>query len=386
MSRAQTLVLALLVLHVLLGVLALVIGRGEHKSAALRWWGAGLLIYALGLVVTQAGIVGARSVALTVGNGLITAAPVLCAIGVLMHTRMRLHFGWISAGVAATVLVLGWNNFSYSPTPLINMTAPSVMAVVMFLLAAFVILREGPRESSMANQFLAAIMVVAVATWVMRVTAMYTAMQGSEDLSRIDAIVSFFAIAQMVTGVGATLALFWIDVRLMQAELSRVAHTDALTGLPNRRAILQRFQEEVARASRRKEKFAVAILDLDHFKRVNDTRGHAVGDEMLKAAAAAFTAAKRDEDILARIGGEEFLVVLASCRSTEGAAQAAERMREALSKVELRAGGEILTMTASGGVALYPDEGADWDSLFTAADRRLYAAKGAGRNVVVASE
>ena len=386
MSRAQTLVLALLVLHVLLGVLALVIGRGEHKSAALRWWGAGLLVYALGLVVTQAGLVGARSVALTVGNGLVTAAPVLCAIGVLTHTRMRLHFGWISAGVAATVLALGWNNFSYAPTPLVNMAAPSIMAVVMFLLAAFVILREGPRESSVANQFLAATMVVAVATWVMRITAMYTAMQGSEDLSRIDAIVSFFAIAQMVTGVGATLALFWIDVRLMQAELSRVAHTDALTGLPNRRAILQRFQEEVARASRRKEKFAVAILDLDHFKRVNDTRGHAVGDEMLKAAAAAFTAAKRDEDILARIGGEEFLVVLASCRSADGAAQAAERMREALSKVELRAGGEILTMTASGGVALYPDEGADWDSLFTAADRRLYAAKGAGRNVVVASE
>jgi diguanylate cyclase (GGDEF)-like protein len=385
-SRAQTLVLALLVLHVLLGVLALVIGRGEHKSAALRWWGAGLLVYALGLVVTQAGLIGARSVALTVGNGLITAAPVLSAIGVLTHTRMRLHFGWIAAGVAATVLVLGWNNFSYAPTPLVNMAAPSVMAVVMFLLAAFVILREGPRESSMANQFLSAIMVVAVATWVMRITAMYTAMQGSEDLSRIDAIVSFFAIAQMVTGVGSTLALFWIDVRLMQAELSRVAHTDARTGLPNRRAILQRIQEEVARAQRRKEKFAEALLDLDHYKRVNDTRGQAVGDEMLKAAAAAFTSAKRDEDVLARIGGEEFLVVLASCRSIDGAAQAAERMREALSKVELRAGGEILTMTASGGVALYPDEGADWDSLFTAADRRLYAAKGAGRNVVVASE
>jgi len=379
-------VFALLVLHVLLGALALVIGRGEHKSAALRWWGAGLLVYALGLVVTQAGLIGARSVALTVGNGLITAAPVLSAIGVLTHTRMRLHFGWIAAGVAATVVVLGWNNFSYAPTPLVNMAAPSVMAVVMFLLAAFVILREGPRESSMANQFLSAIMVVAVAAWVMRITAMYTAMQGSEDLSRIDAIVSFFAIAQMVTGVGSTLALFWIDVRLMQAELSRVAHTDALTGLPNRRAILQRFHEEVARAQRRKEKFAVALLDLDHFKRVNDSRGHAVGDEMLKAAAAAFTSAKRDEDILARIGGEEFLVVLASCRSTDGAAQAAERLREALSKVELRAGGEILTMTASGGVALYPDEGADWDSLFTAADRRLYAAKGAGRNVVVASE
>jgi diguanylate cyclase (GGDEF)-like protein len=220
----------------------------------------------------------------------------------------------------------------------------------------------------------------------MRIATMYTAMQASEDLARIDAIVSFFAIGQMVTGVGATLALFWIDVRIMQAELSRIAHTDALTGLPNRRAILQRFQEEVARTTRHKDKFAIALLDLDHFKRVNDARGHAVGDEILKAAADAFSAAKRDEDILARIGGEEFLVVLASCRTLEGAVHAAERMREALSRVELRAGGEILRMTASGGVALYPDEGAGWDSLFTAADRRLYAAKGAGRNLVVASE
>jgi len=125
-SRAQTLVLALLVLHVLLGSLALAIGRGEHRSAALRWWGAGLLVYALGLVVTQAGMIGARSVALTVGNGLVTAAPVLCAIGVLAHTRLRLHFGWISTGVAATVLVLGWNNFSYAPAPLVNMAAPSI--------------------------------------------------------------------------------------------------------------------------------------------------------------------------------------------------------------------------------------------------------------------
>jgi diguanylate cyclase (GGDEF)-like protein len=385
-SRAQTLVLALLVLHILLGGLALAIGRGEHRSQALRWWGSGLLLYALGLVVTLMAVLGARSVALTVGNGLITAAPVLCAIGVLAHTRMRLHFGWMSAGVAATLAVLAWNNFGFAPSAMVNLAAPSVMAVVMFLLGAFVVLREGPRESAMANQFLAAIMVVAVATWVMRIAAMYTAIQGSNDLERIDAIVSFFAIAQMVTGVGATLALFWIDVRLMQAELSRVAHTDEVTGLPNRRAILARFKEEVARAARRKEKLAIAILDLDHFKRVNDSKGHAVGDEMLKAAAAAFISAKRNEDVLARIGGEEFLVVLASCQSLEGAAQAAERMREALAGVELRAGGEAVRISASGGVALYPDEGADWDALFSTADRRLYAAKGAGRNLIVASE
>jgi diguanylate cyclase (GGDEF)-like protein len=384
MSRAQTLVLALLVLHVLLGALSLVIGRGEHKSRALRWWGGGFLAYALGLAVTIGGHWGGRDVALTVGNGLITAAPVMCAVGVLSHTRFELSPGWISAGVGLTILLLAGNNFGLYNHPMVNIAGPSVMAVIMFMVASAVIVRDGPRESRTANRFLAAMMVLAVATWLGRIAMMFSMPGGGRDLEALDAVISFFAIAQMVTGVAGTLALFWIDVRLMQAELSRVAHTDALTGLPNRRAILDRFEEERARASRYKERFALALFDLDRFKEVNDSHGHAVGDEVLKAAAAAFTSAKRNEDILARIGGEEFLVVLASCQSLEGAQQAAERMREAVSRIELRAGGADLRITASGGVALYPEEGAGWDSLFTTADRRLYAAKAGGRNLVIA--
>jgi diguanylate cyclase (GGDEF)-like protein len=221
-----------------------------------------------------------------------------------------------------------------------------------------------------------------VATWVTRIAAMTTLLGGTNDTERIDVVISLFAIAQMVTGVGATLALFWIDVRLMQAELSRVAHSDALTGLPNRRAVLMRFQEEASRASRHGQRFALAIFDLDHFKQVNDRHGHAVGDEVLRAAADAFAGAKRGEDILSRIGGEEFLVVLSSQQSMEGALEAAERMREAIGRIQLRAGRDSVRLTVSGGVALYPDDGTGWDALFTAADRRLYAAKDAGRDRV----
>src|SRR5512146_2109057 len=90
MSRAQTLVFALLALHVLLGGLCLVIARGEHKSPALRWWGWGLLVYAGGLLATILGIWIPRAFALTLGNSLITLAPVLCAMGVLAHTRYDL--------------------------------------------------------------------------------------------------------------------------------------------------------------------------------------------------------------------------------------------------------------------------------------------------------
>jgi diguanylate cyclase (GGDEF)-like protein len=382
MSRAQTLVFALLVLHLLLGALALVIGRGEHKSPALRWWGAGLLVYAGGLLVTIASPVMPRALALALGNSLVTISPVLCAVGVLAHTRFHLNRQWVGAGVALTVLAILVNNFGGTPNVIVNLAAPTVIAVVLFLLAAWEIARDGPREALMARRFLAGMMVAAVITWLTRIAAMMILLDGTNDTMRIDTVISFFAIAQMVTGVGATLALLWIDVRLMQAELSRVAHTDALTGLPNRRAILTRFDEEVSRASRHGQRFALAVFDLDRFKQVNDRHGHAVGDEVLKAASSAFVSAKRSEDVLARIGGEEFVVILSSQQALAGAEEAADRMRQAVAKIELRVGANSLNPTVSGGVALYPEDGQDWDALFGTADRRLYAAKDAGRDRV----
>jgi len=386
MSRAVTLIIALLAMHLMLGALSLVIGRGEHKSPALRWWGGGLLLYAVGLVWVISGVVALRALAVTGGNTFIAASAAMCAMGVLSHTRFRLDGRWIAAGIGATAAILAINNFGPAPDHGLNFAVPTILGVVLFAIAGFAIARGGPRDSRTANRFLAAILAFAVLTWTSRVVVFYVLRANSGDEQALDAMTSFFAIAQMLIGVAATLSLFWIDVRLMQAELSRVAHTDALTGLPTRRAILARFEEEAARARRRGERLALAILDLDRFKEVNDRHGHAVGDEMLKAAAAAFASAKRSEDILARIGGEEFLVVLPACESRDGALQAAERMREAVSRVAVRANGQELTITTSGGVAMYPDEGGDWDALFTAADRRLYAAKGAGRNLVVAAE
>ena len=384
MSRAQTLVLALMVLHVLLGGLSIVIGRGEHKSSALRWWGGGLLVYSTGLAITILAAVLPRALVLTVGNSLITVAAVVCGVAVLQHTRVTLNWNWVWAGVVATIVALIGNNYGPSPLILGNLTLPTVMAVIMFLLAAFAISNQGPREAHVARQFLAGILVFAVATWLVRIFAMVALLDGtSNDASRIDSVISFFAIAQMVSGVGATIALYWIDVRIMQAELSRVAHSDPLTGLPNRRAILMRFQEEISRAARHDQRFALALFDLDHFKGVNDRYGHAMGDEVLKGAAAALASAKRGEDVLSRLGGEEFLVLLSSQQSIDGAIEAADRLREAVAAIELRAGaGASLRLTTSAGVALYPDDGKDWDALFGAADRRLYTAKDSGRNRV----
>jgi len=378
------LVLALVALHLLLGALCLVIARGEHKSAAMRWWGWGLLLYSAGLLATIAGAFGVpRPVANTGGNTLVALSSVLCVRGVLWHTPRRLSARWVSVGIGAVVAALIAGNFTGYQTFLVNVIGPTAIAVALFLVAAFVIALEGPRDARRACQFLAAMLVLAVLTWVARIVAVVMAMEGSDSAERVDLVMSLFAIAQMVNGVAATLTLVWIDVRLMQAELARVAHSDALTGLLNRRAARLRFGEEAGRAKRQGLRFAMAVFDIDNFKLVNDRHGHAVGDQVLKAVADAFSTAKRGEDVLARIGGEEFLLLLAE-QSLAGANDAAERLRIAVARARVVVPGGEVGVTVSGGVALYPDDGADWDHLFAAADGRLYAAKREGRDRVEA--
>jgi diguanylate cyclase (GGDEF)-like protein len=379
-TRAFVLVLALLVLHVLLGALCLLIARGEHKSPALRWWGWGLVLYAAGLLATLSAAFGLpRPVASTAGNTLIALSSVVCARGVLSHTPFRLRTPWIAAGLLATVAALVASNLTGWRTLFVNVTAPTMIAAILFVIAAIAIARQGPRDARQAARLLSVLLLLAVATWIARIAALALVPAGPAAAERVDLVVSFFAIAQMVNGVAATLALVWIDVRLMQAELARVAHSDALTGLPNRRVARERFGEEVARATRAGRRFAMALFDVDYFKQVNDRYGHAAGDEVLKAVADALAAAKRGEDVLARIGGEEFLMLLAQ-ESRAGARDAAERLRRAAGEASVAAGAEPVRVTLSGGVALFPDDGEDWDHLFAAADRRLYAAKREGRD------
>jgi diguanylate cyclase (GGDEF)-like protein len=157
------------------------------------------------------------------------------------------------------------------------------------------------------------------------------------------------------------------------------AATDALTGLPNNRAVQDTLRRMVAQASRTVSPLAAVLLDLDHFKRINDTHGHSRGDEVLAAVAAAMRGSLRESDFVGRYGGEEFLILLPDTGKKQ-AQVAAEKVRAgvdaiALSNLELR-------VTASLGVATLPDDGKDADTLIRAADRALYSAKGRGRNRV----
>jgi diguanylate cyclase (GGDEF)-like protein len=163
---------------------------------------------------------------------------------------------------------------------------------------------------------------------------------------------------------------------LALAELR--AASDALTGLPNRRAADETIQRMAAHAARRGSPLAVVLLDLDHFKQINDVHGHEQGDKALAAVGQILGSTLRASDFAARYGGEEFLILLPDTpRST--ARDVAEKLRLAIMGLELS---QVGSLTASFGVAALPDDGAECEQLVRTADRALYAAKAAGRNRV----
>ncbi len=157
-------------------------------------------------------------------------------------------------------------------------------------------------------------------------------------------------------------------------QVQRLAAIDSLTKIANRRTFEATLERELARAGRSGAHVGLVMLDLDHFKRLNDEYGHQAGDDVLRRAAAALSAACRDFDTPARYGGEEFAVVLPGC-GPELAEQIAERLRGAMSELSAP-----VPVTASAGVACFPGNGPTADSLVQAADAALYRAKASGRN------
>ena len=170
---------------------------------------------------------------------------------------------------------------------------------------------------------------------------------------------------------------------LMHADLQRVAALDPLTNIYNRRFGMKRLDEELSRAGRNHSPLALIMLDLDHFKRINDTFGHLSGDKVLVRTANVTREMLREGDILLRYGGEEFVVVLPGA-SVQDARDVAERIRFAISHTSIDVGDHALTVTASIGVtAMSGDKPVSPEELIAQADARMYAAKAAGRDRVV---
>lgn len=164
----------------------------------------------------------------------------------------------------------------------------------------------------------------------------------------------------------------------VEATIRQLAYYDPLTGLPNRVLFNDRLTVELARARRNEQEVAVMMLDLDRFKNVNDSMGHAFGDQLLKAIADRLTGVLRRSDTIARLGGDEFVLLLPEAKK-EGVIEVARRILEAV-RQPFAVTGHHLTVTTSIGIAIYPDDGHDAETLVKNADTAMYRVKETGRN------
>jgi len=162
-------------------------------------------------------------------------------------------------------------------------------------------------------------------------------------------------------------------------RLYHLAHYDSVTELPNRVLFKESLAHELNNARRRKSTLAVFFMDLDHFKDVNDTLGHAAGDELLKEVAKRLLACKRDNDLVARQGGDEFTGVMVDLMRAEDAAIVADRMLKLLA-MPIQLGDDTVHISGSIGLSIYPSDGDDVESLTSKADTAMYHAKESGRN------
>jgi diguanylate cyclase (GGDEF)-like protein len=382
--HVPTLVLMLVFGFGLLTLQLGVAGRGARGFDELRrlGWGAGACFLGFLCFSLQAVLPG--WLVLLAGNGLLMAGLGCFALAVYRHTLNRSLPTWhLWLFVAAALAVLA---ALQSGTPLRAGLMSAAMALLM-LPATRVALRHG-WHGERSFRVVALLLLLACAAWLAR--AAYAAWWARQqpvpagDFANLSSAIFMLAfMAVLAAGFSFVLACF----ERMASQMRELASVDGLTGCFNHNTAVSLLVHSLERGRREGQPVSFVMLDLDHFKLVNDRHGHAVGDAVLRAVAACVRERLRGSDVLGRLGGEEFGVVLPATGEA-GARHLADQVRLAVEALDLHGeGGVPLRVTLSAGVAVAEPERADTaETLMHLADKALYQAKQKGRNRVVVAD
>jgi diguanylate cyclase (GGDEF)-like protein len=313
-------------------------------------------------------------------NLLIVAALLLIHRCLAAFMKAEFNTGWFEA-----VLLIG----TFTTLTYYTLVRPSLAARSLFLtlvlliigaLSVYVLIRKADPAVRTPCRATAALYIVFGSMLIFRVV-WFSLRGGQKDFFdySLAHLIGFMGFYVLITGL--PLGYFWMTSARLYANLELLAGTDALTNLPNRRALKERALHEMKRSRLSGEVLAVLALDIDHFKRINDQYGHDAGDTALGETAGALAGTLRKQDVVARLGGEEFVILLPDT-DRENAVATAHRLRQVVEDLEIKSGPHRIKVTASFGIAVLQADDT-FETVLQRADRALYAAKLAGRNYVM---
>jgi diguanylate cyclase (GGDEF)-like protein len=377
----RSLIAASVLSAVLLGTVSVAFAALRGPTRIVGDWGVAILTFAAGLLglALRERIPDWGSVALA--NALLIAGWVLAlrSLQRFVGAPRRDRAGWILVGL---MFLFQLYFTEVRPHVQARVVAMGLVAGTLAAVAALLLRRRAPADCRVSCRFAEAVFWAIALLNAARVVV--ASLQAPRDLLApapfSPAVFLFFSAFVIVS----TLAVFAMEIESLQSALRRAARFDALTGLLNRGAFLEEFSREEARAERGGPPFSLAVLDLDHFKSVNDRHGHPAGDRVLAAFAEILRETIRPYDSAGRYGGEEFALLMPQTDKATAAAIVG-RVRQALEARGVVVEGRRIGVTVSAGIASHGVDGGDWETLLSAADTALYDAKNAGRNRVVAA-
>ncbi|MFC0239874.1 GGDEF domain-containing protein [Rhodopseudomonas telluris] len=378
MLSVPTLWVVFLINFFALGLVWTHVMRSYPSFTPARYWTAGSFILSAGAAIGMLRGVVDNTAPLIVGGGAIVLAASLTGMGIFKFYGRRLSWWlvigltlWCMTGLAFFLLVVD--------SMAARIITYSVTQGVPIALALPVLLNRTARQNPGARMT-GTVAILMLVTYTVRSVAALMGVGGELSVVHFNDFQAAMVLMLVFLSMALNFGLLLMAIDRLRSEVENLALVDDLTGIANRRHLLQRMQEQCAMSMRSGEAFAVLAIDLDGFKAINDSHGHAAGDECLRRFARAAQSRLRPGDLLARTGGDEFCVVMPATTLREGAMFARFIIEESRSLTQQDGDGKI-TIAASIGVAQWTFQvGLHPERLIAAADAALYNAKKLGKD------
>ncbi|MDO8981036.1 MAG: GGDEF domain-containing protein [Afipia sp.] len=384
MLSVPTLWIVFVVNFVAIGTVWVHVARSYPNLEAARYWTASALLAAFGaaLAMTRSFIDPQHAtlllIPLLIGGSILILAICLAAMGIRRFYGLPVSWGFTAAMVGINFVGLAY--FVWHDNMAMRIAIYSACQAVSIAVALPLLLSRRNGHAHPGARLAGCVAILMVGIYVTRSVAALLHIGGPVSLIDFNQFQAVMILGLVFLSMMWNFGFLLMAIDRLRAEVADLALFDDLTGAANRRQFLARLDEECARSGRSGEAFALLMIDLDEFKEVNDNHGHAAGDECLRAFTRVAGNRLRTGDLLARMGGDEFCVLLPSTTLREGA-MVARHILEACQGEVVQGNGISLALSASIGVAQWrPEIGLHAERLIAAADRALYTAKKDGKN------